>query len=1146
MIVIHRPRARRLCRAGQIALLWLLHPWSALAGAPPAVAVPRHGSTRVAYPATTHAFAEDRTPLPPQNGFHQDHERTPTRHRAAAPAVGGPPDGDVPVKHLRFSHLTTNDGLSQSYVTAIVQDRLGFMWFATRDGLNRFDGNAFVVYKNDPNDAASLNSNFIQDLVEDRHGALWIATNTGVNRFDPATERCTRYLHDRRNPDSLGGASVKSIATDSDGSLWIGTEDAGLDRLDPTTGRFTHYRNDSEGRFVGRITQVIAGPNRDVWVVGERGLFQLNRESARLIPRPSAGNGLSATSVYQDERGTLWMLVDSPTVALVRYVPQNERVTTYPVGRRGAEVLASTTNGGSANGSLAADGQHGFWVPSGRGLYYFDRQTERFTYHFEHDDSNPASLDANAVLSVYRDRGGVLWVGTENAGLNLLDFEQQQFGLLQHRPADPTSLSPGRVKAIHQDPDGILWVGLFPRALDRVDPKTGEIVHYLPRRGDGDTLGEGTNVNSIYRDAKGYLWVGGGGSGLERLDERTGRFKSYRHKFNRPDSLISDNVYTIFGDRKGQMWVGLEGGISRFNPATDTFVNYRPVPDDPASLSNTVWIFHQDRSGALWSGTWGGTLVRFDEAAETFVTYPPDSNDPDTLKGGGINSIHEDRTGTLWVGTFDGLYRYNRHRGSFVRFTERQGLPSSSIRCILEDGAGRLWLSTQRGISRFDPRGGSFRNYDVSDGLQSNEFSTGCYQAPDGEMYFGGSDGLNAFVPADVRDSAYVPPVVITGFKIFNRPVPIGVETILEKAIPYVDSLTIPYRYNVFSFEFAALSYANAYKNGYRYTLEHFDSGWNDVGSRQRLASYTNLDPGTYVFRVQGSNSDGVWNERGVSLRIVITPPWWKTASFRALCVCVLLGVLWTAHLVRLHQVQRAYEMTLEARVGERTRIARDLHDTLLQSFHGLLLRFQTVSYLLPQRPAEAKGALEGAIHDAATALIEGRDAVQGLRASVLESNDLAAAIRTLGDELATDASSEPPPAFQVAVEGQARDLHAIVRDDIYKVAAEALRNAFRHADAGRVEVEIRYDHDQFRLRVRDDGKGIEPAVLARQPAEGHYGLRGMPERAALIGGTLAVWSEVGAGTEIELRLPASSVYLGSRMPSWFSRLFAPRTPADS
>jgi signal transduction histidine kinase len=457
---------------------------------------------------------------------------------------------------------------------------------------------------------------------------------------------------------------------------------------------------------------------------------------------------------------------------------------------------------------------------------------------------------------------------------------------------------------------------------------------------------------------------------------------------------------------------------------------------------------------------------------------------------------------------------------------------------VLEDGDGRLWLSTRKGLSRFDPRRETFRNYDDSDGLQGDDFSRSCHQrAKDGEMFFCGANGVTAFLPEEVRDNPYVPPVVLTSFKISNHAVPIGGASVLKKAIPYVDFLTLSYRDNVFSFEFAALSYANSHKNRYRYRLEGFDPGWNDVDSRQRLAIYTNLDHGRYVFRVQGSNSDGVWNEAGVSLPIVITPPWYRTNLFRACSVGLLLALLWAAYRYRIRQVQHAFEATLDARVGERTRIARELHDTLLQGFHGLLLRLQTASYLLSERPADGKATLDSAIQQAAKAITEGRDAVQGLRASTVERHDLAMAIRTLGDEFAADPTPSPP-FLTVGVEGEPRDLHPIIRDEIYKIAAEALRNAFRHAQAGRIEVEIRYASDEFRLRVRDDGKGIDKAVLAARGIAGHYGLRGMPERAASIGGTLAVWSEVGAGTELELRLPASAVYADFARRSWSSRLF--------
>ncbi len=427
-----------------------------------------------------------------------------------------------------------------------------------------------------------------------------------------------------------------------------------------------------------------------------------------------------------------------------------------------------------------------------------------------------------------------------------------------------------------------------------------------------------------------------------------------------------------------------------------------------------------------------GTLSRFDDKANTFVNYGADSRTPHRISSGGIWNIHEDQAGTLWLGTLDGLYRYNRENETFTQYTVNQGLPSGVIQCILDDRSGKLWLSTRKGISRFDPRNGTFRNYDVYDGLQGNDFAiNSCYEdGHSGEMLFGGSNGITAFFPDDIRDNPYVPSVVLTSFKIFNKSVPAGASSVLKKAIPYVDSLTLSHRDSVFSFEFAALSYANSHKNRYRYKLENLEPLWNEVDSKQRLATYTNLDPGKYVLRVQGSNSDGVWNEEGVSLPILIMPPWWKTNWFRALFAIVVVTLIWAAYQLRLRQLAAQFNLRLEDRVSERTRIARDLHDTLLQSFQGALLRFQSVANVIATRPDEARARLERALDQAQAAITEGRDAVQGLRSSAVTVNDLANGIAIIGAELTGDPSGADVPAIAVEVDGAPRDLNAVVREE--------------------------------------------------------------------------------------------------------------------
>jgi signal transduction histidine kinase/streptogramin lyase len=634
--------------------------------------------------------------------------------------------------------------------------------------------------------------------------------------------------------------------------------------------------------------------------------------------------------------------------------------------------------------------------------------------------------------------------------------------------------------------------------------------------------------------------LGGWGSGLDRFDERTGQFKHYGHKPDDSNSLISDSVNTIYGDRDGHIWVGQLYGLSRLDPITEQFTNYRLDPRNPTWNGSSIYSIYQDRSGTVWLGTAGGVLVRIDDKTDTLVNNPPDLRHSHKLNGGAITAIHEDRAGAMWVGAWDGLYRYNRENGTFVRYTENQGLSSSGIMGILEDKTGRLWLSTKHGISRFDPQTEAFRNYDVSDGLQGDEFSAGaCVRGLDGEMFFGGGNGFNAFFPENVRDNPYVPPVAITSFKIFNKPVPIGTKSVLTKAISYINGLNLSYRENVFSFEFAALSYANSRKNRYRYMLENLEPGWNEVESEQRLATYTNLDPGKYVFRVQGSNSDGVWNEEGVSLPIVITPPWWRTNWFRALCTAVSLAMLWAAYQFRVRQLQQEFNMRVEGRVEERARIARDLHDTLLQSFQGLIPVFQTARNLLPGQSDRAAQVLDEGLHDAADAIVEGRNAIQNLRAKPAMDRDLGLLLNAAGLDLASSPEAEGNvPAFRVVVEGPQQPLTPLLQDEVYRIGRETLRNAFRHAHASRIEAEIRYDRDMFRLRIRDDGKGIDSNVLKEGTRTGHWGLPGMHERAQRLGGHLKIWSEPGAGTEAELTVPARIAYEKlSASNGWWAKL---------
>ena len=1040
--------------------------------------------------------------------------------------------GHAPGRDLKFTHLTTDDGLSDNRINSILQDRRGFMWFATENGLNRYDGNTFAVYKNNPDDPNTLTASLIQSLIEDSHGNLWIGTWGGLDKLDPTTERFTHYRHNPDNPNSISGDAIKSIAQDSSGHLWVGTVDDGLNKFDPATETFTRYRNDSDGQFVGEINSIIEDSHLGIWFAGPRGLFHLSPQTGQITRLPATIDRLAADYLHEDKAGNLWMLAYSPVALLVKYDRRAEGFTAYPFGEGAVGIPLS---------NILEDGQNGLWVASSRGLYHFDLQTERFAYRLQHDGTNPDSLDDNSVSSIYRDQAGLLWVGTETGGLNILDLRQGRFGSYPHRPGNPGSLSPGLVTAMHQDRNDILWAGFTPFALDRLDRKTRQITHYLPGSGNKNALGKGGNLNGIDRDAQGYLWLSGWGV-LDRFDERSGQFRHYRHKPDDPNSLLSLEILCIYEDRSGRLWVGQVGGLSRFDPATEKFINYRNNPADPASLgSNGVNAIYQDRYGTLWFGSWKGTLSRFDDKTNTFVNLRADSRDPHKLSGSRIHAIHEDQTGTLWLGTADGLYRYNRENETFTHYTENQGLPSGVIQCILDDRSGRLWLGTKKGISRFDPHNETFRNYDVFDGLQSNEFSEGCYEdRQSGEMFFGGNDGITAFFPENIRDNPDVPRVAITSFKIFNKPVPIGAKSVLKKAISYIDSLTLSYRDNVFSFEFAALSYANSQKNRYRYKLEPLEPGWNEVGSKQRLATYTNLDPGKYVFRVLGSNSDGVWNEEGVSLPILITPPWWRTNWFRALCTLTFLAMLWTVYQVRVHsfrqrqallernqefleqhqavleqhqtEIRALNEQMIKAQEAERMRIAGELHDSVLQQITSLTLRLGSVKRKVPP-DSEAKVTVNHLQQELIQIGTDIRHISHELHPALLHEKGLPAALTVYCEEF----SKVRGLPVSCEADESVKDLSPGAALCLYRIAQEALGNAAKHSAAKKVEVRLTRSDGSVCLSVSDDGVGCAPEQIGKSRGLGVINMR---ERVLQLIGTFEFDSKLGQGTRVTVTVP--------------------------
>jgi len=1027
---------------------------------------------------------------------------------------------------ISFTHLSVADGLSHSDVRAIAQDHQGFMWFGTwLGGLNRYDGYSFKVYKHDDQDPRSLVSDSVRTLYVDHTGVLWIATmGPGLDRYDRDTDSFIHYRHDPHDPGSLPDNVVKAFSEDETGALWVGTRSA-LSRFDRTRNVFFTYRsrpNDPASFGEAHVQAICLDATTGLLWLGtpDSGVKVLDRSTGHFTQYendpndPGSLSGNDVGDIHQDREGNLWIITSR---GLNRFDRKTHKFIHYFHDLKNPNSLSDN--------SLAMtyeDRAGRFWVPTNNGLNLMDRARGTFTRYL-HDPNDSSSLSSNVInwRALCEDSSGGLWIGLRSTGVDRLAGGAERFTTYRHNPQDANSPSSNVISALAVDSTGKLWIGTGA-GLDRFDGKT--FIHYISDPNNRSRLSQGPQ-RSIVQDSHGAVWTATYGGGLDRLDGQ--RVTHFRHDPANPDSPAMDNINNIVPDAMGGLWIGVHGaGLDYFDGRH--FTHFPADPGNPAGLPDAWCVpLLLDRHGVLWIGTGHWGLVRFDTRTRRFTTYLLEPNQPGSQAANWTEDVYSDGT-IFWVASPTGLFRFDPETGKFTRhYTEKDGLANNSVVGVLGDALGNLWVSTVKGLSRFDPRTETFRNYDMFDGLQGNEFSFRCHaRAPDGRLFFGGVNGLSAFYPDKLADNPTPPPVVLTEFELFNKPVKIGgKDSPLQQAIHVASSITLRYDQSVFAFQFAALEFTSPLKNRYAYKLDRFDRDWQSTDATRRFATYTHLDHGDYTFHVKASNNDGVWNEQGVALHIRILPPWWSTLWFRTLGLASILLSIWCAYQLRIRRLRREFNAQLEGRVEERLRVARELHDTLLQSFQALLLQFQAGLNMFRIHPVQATEILESALNQASQAIDEGREAIQGMRSSTQLSNNLAEAIQAVGDELAADGAVE----FRVVVEGPSKEMHPILRDEVYGIAREAIRNAFKHAEAKVIETEITYANT-LRLRIHDDGKGLDPEI-AKKGRSGHFGIPGMRERAERIGGGLDVRSRPGAGTEIELSIPGSIAYGSFRGP---------------
>ena len=980
----------------------------------------------------------------------------------------------------QYAHTAwrVREGFARGAIVSIAQTEDGYLWLGTEFGLLRFDGVRAVPWQ--PPSGQALPSTSITRLVAARDGTLWIGTLKGLASWKDGT---------LRQLTELAGQQIHSLLEDHEGALWAGT-------INNPAAKLCAIRNGSARCYEEAVAvgDGVYGLYEDskgaLWVGMRAALWRWEPEPRRRYPLTEQSNGIRALG--EDDDGTLLVGMRG---GLQRFVGGK----TEPFG-------GTLTRQPFQAHRLLRDRDGGLWVATiDKGLLHaHGGKTDGFT--------RGDGLSGDYLTALFEDREGTLWVATLDGLDRFRELAVPTFSTSQ-------GLLGARAGAVLAARDESVWIatnGGLNRWLD------GRVTVPLTGGSKRDGKLAGLDPHSLFQDRRGRIWVTTYG-GVGYLEGEG--FVSVR-------GLPHGNVQAIAEDAGGSLWLSnVNAGLFVVSPRNEV----EEIPSSRLGRTDTVTALAADPSRGMWIGFREGGIVSFTEG-EVRASY----GTTDGLSGGRVNRLRFDPEGTLWAGTDGGLNRLKN--GRIATLTSRNGLPCDGVHWGIEDDARVLWLRTACGLVRLphgelaawaaaaDKGQGTTHRiqatvFDESDGVLSRALGSG-YVPPvtkstDGRVWFAASDGVSVFDPMHLAVNMRPPPVHIEGVVADRRPYELTSDV----------GPRLPPRTRDLQIDYTALSLAAPEKVRFRYKLEGWDRDWQDAGTR-RQAFYGNLPPRDYRFRVTACNNSGVWNEAGTFLDFSVAPAYYQTTWFRLACVALFAALLAALYRLRLRQVTQRMRLRMEGRLEERERIARDLHDTLLQSVQGLILKFDAVGRQIPS-DEPARKAIEQTLDHADRVLAEGRDRVRNLRSALASQGDLCAAFQRLAEE----APRDRPVRFKTVVEGREQDLHPMVLEESYVIGREAVLNALTHSDGQNVEVEITYDPRRFRLRIRDDGRGLESKVLEEGGRAGHWGLQGMRERAQRMGAELQLWSRPGSGTEIELTVPAATAYRGVRAGrSWFRR----------
>ncbi|HYG37900.1 MAG TPA: two-component regulator propeller domain-containing protein [Cytophagales bacterium] len=800
-----------------------------------------------------------------------------------------------------FDHINSEQGLSNNGVSAILQDKKGLMWIGTFNGLNRYNGYEIKTYFNNPLDSNSIGDNRITCMLEDRKGNLWIGTHQGgLNLYNRDKDN---FIHfSTQSKIKISSNTIECLFEDKEGNIWIGTNFA-LNMYNPTTHRIKSFYNTPNKPGTINSNQIYS-------IVDDGGVpliltnnEKLNRYNlaTKQFDQFSLADSLrlqTARFLYRDKKQNLWIgTLDEGLIKI-----------------RGNNVQSYTTKTGLNHNlikSILEDNESNIWIGTdGGGVNILDPKTGKITQvTFNPESKN--GLKSDAIYSLFLDRAGTIWVGTFSAGINIYNKQNDNFRHFNNILNNKSSLSNNSVLSILEDKKGKIWVGTDGGGLNLFNKEKGTFTHF---KNDPESLQSLSSnvIKSLYEDRSGNLWIGTYLGGLNLLNKKKGTFSRFLHDPEDSVSIGGNIIWSICEDSKGNLWVSTLGnGVSVLNKATSKFKRFKPLSGDGTLGDYNIFSILEDSDKQIWLATENNGLNLFNPSTETFTYFQHDPKTHGSISSNHVFVLFEDSRKNLWVGTAGGgLNLMNKERSSFKAFTEKDGLPSNIILGITEDKNGFLWISTGKGLSKFDPVKETFKNYHKEDGLQSNEFNINsvCRSAT-GELYFGGSNGFNLFDPAEIKVNTYVPPVILSDFKIFNKSVKIGEkDSILTKQIAETKAIEITYREAVFSFEFAALNYISPSQNQYAYQLEGFDKGWNNSGNKREV-TYTNLDAGTYLLKVKGANNDGLWNDVPTTLTLTIVPPWWNTLWFRLSSILVLITATIAFYKARTYHIRKTMKL---------------------------------------------------------------------------------------------------------------------------------------------------------------------------------------------------------------------------------------------